>query len=147
MAEKQLSKIVVPLHEGWHGYSAETLWGEKVNADSFRIDSIPFFANNISRGDLVKANIDKDGRLLYQKTISKGENCTYRIFFDENIDLEEKIKYLTLFRNYGDIEYYKQLDLYALSVPKQKVHKLYKNLIQFEKDGKLDFEEGDCLLD
>jgi hypothetical protein len=147
MAEKQINKIVVPLHEEWHGFSSETLWGEKVDADIYRIDSIPFFANGISLDDIVKVKTDKDKRLLYQKTISKGKNCTYRVFFNEDINPQERSKYLNLLHDYGDIEYYEEKDLYALSVLKQKVHELYKILVQFEKDKILDFEEGDCLLD
>jgi len=146
MAEKQLEKIVVPLTEEWHGFSTETLWGEKVDEDIYRVDSIPFFANGISLDDIVKVQVDNNKRLLYQKTISKGENCTYRIFFDENTDLQEREKYLNLFHNYGDTEYYEHLDMYALSVPKQKVHELYKIFTQLEEEKKIDFEEGDCLL-
>ncbi len=90
MAEKQINKIVVPLHKEWHGFSSETLWGEKVDADIYRIDSIPFFANGISFDDIVKVKTDKDKRLLYQKTISKGKNCTYRVFLTKISTLKKE---------------------------------------------------------
>ena len=141
-----MNKIVVPLHEEWHGFSSETLWGEKIDRDTYRIDSIPFFANGISLNDVVKVKNNEEKRLVYQKTISKGNNCTYRVVFDENINLQEKNKYLHLLQNYGDIEVFEEQGLYALNVPKQKVHELYKILSQLERDKILDFEEGDCML-
>lgn len=146
MAEEQMNKIVVPLHEDWHGFSSETLWGEKIDRDIYRIDSIPFFAKGISFDDVVKVKTNKDNRLVYQKTILKGNYCTYRVVFDENINSKEKNKYLNLLQNYGDVEIYEEKDLYALSVPKKKVHELYKILSQLERDKILDFEEGDCKL-
>ena len=147
MVEKQINKIVIPLHKKWHGFSSETLWGEKVDEDIYRIDSIPFFANGLSLNDLVKVKTDKDKRLLYEKTISKGGNCTYRFFFNQDIDSKKRNKYLKLLHNYGDIEYYKGKDLYALNLSKKQVHELYKILSRLEKEKILDFEEGDCLLE
>ncbi|SFV56747.1 hypothetical protein MNB_SV-3-837 [hydrothermal vent metagenome] len=145
MAEKQMNKIVISLHAEWHGFSSEILWGEKMDEDIYRIDSIPFFANDISLDDIVKVRIDKDKRLQYEKTISKGNYCTYRFFFDEDIKSKERKKYLDLLREYGDTEYYEAKNLYALSVSKQKVHELYKILNQLETDEVLNFEEGDCI--
>jgi len=141
-----MEKIIIHLSEDWHNFSSETLWGEKINIDIYKIDSIPFFAHSISLDDIVKVKLDKDKRLLYQKTISKGNHCTYRFLFDDDIESKERSKYLNLLHEYGDTEYYEEKDLYALSVSKQKVHELYKILNKLEKDEILDFEEGDCTL-
>jgi len=141
-----MEKIVIPLSKNWHGFSAETLWGAKIDTNLYKIVSVPFFANNISCGDIVEAHIDKnDKRLKYTKTISKGNNCTYRIVFADSIKPEDREKLIKLLKEYGEIEYYKEADLFAISVHKQKVDKLFKVLMQLEEDGLLDFEEGDCV--
>ncbi|HHD78089.1 MAG TPA: DUF4265 domain-containing protein [Epsilonproteobacteria bacterium] len=142
-----MEKIHVPLNEDWHNFSVETLWGEKINKDVYKIASIPFFAKGISFDDLIKVKLDQDKKLFYDKHISKGDYCTYRFLFDDNDpDATSRRKYLDLLSSYGDMEYYDESDLYALSVPKKKVHELYKILNQLEKDEILDFEEGDCIL-
>ena len=146
MVKEQMTKIAIPLHDEWHGFSYETLWGEKIDNNIYKIDSIPFFANDISINDIIQVKIDKDKRLLYEKIISKGDYCTYRFFFDEDIEHKERSQYLDLLHEYGDTEYYEAKDLYTLSVSKRKVHELYKILNQLEKDEILDFEEGDCIL-
>ena len=141
-----MEKIVIPLSNGWHGFSAETLWGTKIDTNFYKIDSIPFFANNISCGDIVEAHLDKnDKRLKYTRTVSKGSNCTYRIVFADNIKSDDREKYIKLLKEFGEIEYFKEAILFAISVHKQKVDKLFKILMQLEDDGFIDFEEGDCV--
>ena len=52
-----MEKIIIHLSEDWHNFSSETLWGEKINIDIYKIDSIPFFAHSISLDDIVKVII------------------------------------------------------------------------------------------
>src|SRR5258707_804064 len=53
--------------------------------DCFQIESIPFYLKNISRGDIVRANIVEnkeiqDGEIFeFDKVIDRGGHSTYRL--------------------------------------------------------------------
>ena len=55
-------KIKVVYHDQENNLAIESLWATK-EGGSYRIKNIPFFSNNLSFNDLVKAELDGD--LLY----------------------------------------------------------------------------------
>jgi hypothetical protein len=55
----------------------ERLWAEPVG-DAFRISNSPFFAFNVSLGDVVHAKA-VEGDLMFDKVASRGGHSTYRV--------------------------------------------------------------------
>ncbi len=64
------------------GDDTETVWAEPLGGGRYRIDSIPFFAYNVSAGDVVEAS--SDGELLRPTAlVEKGGHRTLRVAFPE----------------------------------------------------------------
>jgi hypothetical protein len=59
----------------------ERLWAHDIGSGMFRLDNSPFYAYSISNNDVVEAESDEDGRLVFRRTIRKGGHKTIRIIF------------------------------------------------------------------
>jgi hypothetical protein len=83
--------------------------------DYFQIESIPFYLKNISRGDIVKANVVEnkelqDGELFeFDSVVDRGGHNTYRLFLrkkrpdDPEFTTNELLKkQLAIEEQYGD---------------------------------------------
>jgi hypothetical protein len=76
--------VKVQFYDADVGY--ENLWAAKLNADQYRLESIPFFIYGIARGDLVTAQPDKDGRLQFIRVVAQSGNRTLRARSDDLIN-------------------------------------------------------------
>src|SRR5581483_3641208 len=63
--------------------SEELLWARRVNDDGFEILSIPFFAKNVSLGDVVAIRPDDAGVPMFDRVLRSGGHSTYRVAVDE----------------------------------------------------------------
>lgn len=68
---------LVPDAKGWPPVEAEKLWAAPLGFESYRIDNIPFFVQNLAQGDIVRA-VPVGGYLLPLSRRSAG-NRTIRI--------------------------------------------------------------------
>ena len=87
--EKWLARICFPLtaEDSQDGVDAENLWSEDRGDGSYVIDNIPFYAYEISNGDLVSAR-DVDGRLFFERVLERGGHSTYRVLVKNQAGFE-----------------------------------------------------------
>lgn len=64
----------------------ENLWAAPVTGSQYRIERIPFFIYGISRGDIVTAAADNEGRLQFGKVAESSGNRTLRARSDGFIE-------------------------------------------------------------
>ena len=137
-------KVFFVQNAGNGQYETESIWCDKVG-DDFVVDNIPFIARNISLGDTVKAEYDKeDGVYYFEDFEAESGNTTLRIRF-EDVGEIENIRQL-LNDNYGcETEVLLQRKLVAVNVPKDIQYRPIKDFLDNgEKEGKWAYEES-CL--
>ena len=62
--------------------NVETLWGERVGTNSYRVDNSPFWAYGVSWKDVIEAHPDPDGMLRMTRVVEKSGHRTVRIMFE-----------------------------------------------------------------
>src|SRR6476620_6158325 len=67
--------------EGPQG-DVETLWANVVGEDLYELDNLPWYAYNVSAGDIVEAHPDANGQLRVARIVRKSGNRTIRILLD-----------------------------------------------------------------
>lgn len=73
-------RIVVELDPAdEQGIDTEMLWTERVSADTFRLNNSPFFAFELSAGDVVRAE-KVEGMWHFREVVEQGGHSTYRIY-------------------------------------------------------------------
>ncbi len=129
----------------WHGHVTERLWAEKVGGNRYRLRNSPFYAKGVSFLDIVFAEPDPDGQLVFIGVSLRSGHSTYRVMlkialgqpaFREHWDpLEE------LGCRYEGVHG----KLLAVDVPPTAdIYRVYKLLESGEEAGTWDFEEGHC---
>ena len=136
--ENNFYKLSVDLKEGWHGFSNETLWGEKIGEGLYRIDNIPFFANGISDGDIVKAEVSEEGLLKIEKVVERSGQVNCRVIFEKETDEIIRKSVLKQLQSFGDYECYADFGLYAFSIPQKHLKPFSTILAELEEI--LDYE-------
>ncbi len=67
---------------------AESVWADKLGADTYRVQNIPFLAYNVSLHDVVWAPIDLgSGMPVFEKVLAKSGNRTFRLYLRWSIGL------------------------------------------------------------
>jgi hypothetical protein len=78
-SEDHFRKVIVGnLREGgssWPPVDEEGLWAINLGGGLYRVDNIPFFAKDLSLGDIVKA-ADSQGRLIISNVLDRGGHST-----------------------------------------------------------------------
>lgn len=121
----------------WYTFKAETIWAEALGDNLYKLKNSPFFADNISYGDIVFAAQPEEGsELLFKSVRERSRNSTYRIMlagdttrqtFDEHIQplLDKNCTY-ALYKDYQ----------FALNVPPEVEFRLVDELLtKGEKEG------------
>jgi len=76
------SKIIFSLERDEHGYppvEAESMWAT-LRDDGYELDNTPFYAKGVALGDVVLAEPDVDGALVYRRVTRRGGHSTYRVY-------------------------------------------------------------------
>ena len=146
MANGHLVKISFELEpDTWHGHARESLWAEKVGGNRYRLKNSPFYARGASFEDIIVAESDRDGQLVFRNISICGGHSTYRIMlqvsvkdpiFQERWSPLEKLG--CSFEGVGG-------KLLAIDVPPAaEIHEVYSLLQAGQEAGVWDFEEGHC---
>jgi hypothetical protein len=61
----------------------EDLWGHPTSEGRLLIESVPFFAKGVARGDQVTAAVSEEGFLAVDKITERGGHSTFRIWVAE----------------------------------------------------------------
>ena len=76
------SKILLYLDRDDQGHppvEVESMWAIPRD-DGYELDNIPFYAKGVALGDVVVAEPDPDGALVYRGVLRRGGHSTYRIY-------------------------------------------------------------------
>jgi hypothetical protein len=136
-------KIVIPLDaDAWHGHATESVWATEVGNGKYRIENVPFYAMELSFGDVVRA-APKDGSLQFDCVASRGGHSTYRVITRDGADDSQVRSALSDLNSNGASYERDTANLLAVDIPKvTDVPRIYRILEDKEKTGVWDFEEG-----
>lgn len=72
--------------DGWPPASVEFLWAFRTVDGYYQIDNIPFFAHDVSLGDVVSATPEEGGIFVFDRVIVPSGNSTIQVLlFDETV--------------------------------------------------------------
>lgn len=86
----------------------ESLWAKKNQDGLYEICCIPYFIYDLALGDIIEADLDERGKLLYKKVFQHSGNKTIWVQFnnakrdDLNRVLEKVIKFDCLYEGYNE---------------------------------------------
>ncbi len=111
---------------------------------TFVVENVPFFAKNLSFGDIVRADTI-DGTLVLTDVVKRGGHSTYRIF-TENGCHDARVEQLLeeLRKAHCDIEPATDRLVAVDVLPEADIYRVYGLLENAEKSGIIDFQEGHC---
>lgn len=142
-----MRKIHIYLGEKeWHGFSVESLWAVEVGKRLYKLANSPFFANNLSFGDVVET-VERDGQLHFSALANAAVRSTYRIIPAKDCSEHLLNEHLGLLNEAGCTYEHGNFgfELFALDVPAEvDVLKIYALLEEAEQLGVWGFEEGNC---
>ncbi|MEH1930300.1 DUF4265 domain-containing protein [Nostoc sp.] len=133
-------KVVLDTEEG-----EEKVWALSLGGSHYRIQSVPFFAYNISLEDIVEAH--RQGRnLRVRKMIGKSGHRTLRVIFEdeEGLDSENAKEFLTVLERLGCVYEGFPPMLLAVDVPSEVD---IEAVIESCEEAKVEWEYGDPQLE
>lgn len=145
VTKEHLVKIFFDLESAWHGHATESLWAEKVGNNRYRLKNSPFYAQDVSFEDIVVAEPNRDGQLVFRDISIRGGHSTYRIMLQVSIkDPMFQARWLPLEKLGCSFEGVEG-KLLAIDVPATaEIQEVY-SLLQAGQDASVwDFEEGHC---
>jgi hypothetical protein len=142
-----MEKIVLSLDpNAWHGHATETVWAEQVGTRRYRLKSVPFYAKDLSYGDVVITSPSEQGERVERVAIRSGHS-TYRLFLAEDVSFESEVfhRYWKPLENLGCTMERATKRLIAVDVPPStSIHAAYQRMEDGERRGIWEFEEGYC---
>jgi len=125
----------------------ENIWVRKLRGPRYENLTVPFFAYNLSLGDIVECRPDEDGiGLFIEKVLKKSGNRTVRVGFvgEGYLDHPEGVKLRKYLRKHGlRYEIFKPA-LLAINVPPDfDYDALAARLNAVPKDAGMEWEDGD----
>lgn len=122
----------------------EAMWAIRT-AEGFKLDNIPFYAREISAGDIISASPDPDGMLRFKTLITPSQHSTVRLWFtkgreDEVPHVRQALRDLGCPSELSDLP-----RLVAVDIPPTISYDIVRNVLNnYESDGLLEYEES-CL--
>ena len=141
-----IAKVVFRLEaDAWHGHAAEGLWADVVSENRYRLRNSPFYARDVSFGDVVFVQLGSDDRLLFAGVSLRGGHSTYRLMLAVDAGSEGFLKRWHPLHAMGCGYEGVSGKLLAVDVPPSaNIHAVYALLEAGESDGVWEFEEGHC---
>src|SRR4029079_14520862 len=65
--------------DGYPPVEVESMWANP-RAGGYELESIPFYAKGVALGDVVSAEVDRAGALVYTKVLERGAHSAYRVY-------------------------------------------------------------------
>ena len=129
------------------GETVESIWVRKIRGRRYEVCTIPYFAYNMSLGDIVQCGPDEDGiGLFVEQVLKKSGNRTVRVGFEvaEGGRHPEAKKFRRFLQRHG-IEYdYDDAGLISINVPSDEVYeKIQKRLKKMPENAQMIWEDGD----
>lgn len=138
-------KILFEYDSGALGSSElESMWAIPT-IDGFKVDNIPFYAREVSVGDIVSASPDPGGMLRFKALITPSLHSTVRLWFANDRESEvprvrQELRDLGCPSELSDLP-----RLVAVDVPPTISYEIVRNFLDnYENVGLLEYEES-CL--
>jgi hypothetical protein len=132
------------LYEGKH---VESLWVRKVRGRQYQLAAIPFYAYNLSLGDILRCAPDDDGiGLFIEEVLKKSGNRTVRAAFwvTEGGNHPEAIKFREFLIQSGLKWDYDCVRLFSVNIPSDEIYqKVEARLKEIPETAQLKWEDGD----
>ena len=125
--------------DGWPPSDVETMWASKTADGLFRLDNIPFYALGVADQDIVTAEEDDEGRLVFCEVVTPSEFSTVRVHVSES---EDKDAVRSEFKAIGCDSEGMQGRLFAMSIPSVSLVAAIEKVHAGEAAGRWDWEEG-----
>jgi len=116
----------------------EQLWSWPTS-EGYRVDNIPFFVKEISRGDIVRAAKAPGGWLRFESMAQASDHSTFRIFLNEETPPE---KVLAELRDLGCEVELTLGNLVAIDVPAEREERVWAHLQSGLSIGHWDLQVG-----
>ncbi len=145
MSASNLVKIKVPLDgRNLADAHAEWIWGQPLGGETYLIDNVPVYAKGLSCEDVVRAQME-DGALTLKGLVRHGGHSTYRVYASAGrtepsvVSLLDKLKKLNC-----NIEPATDKLVAVDVLPNADIYAVYEALLESERSGIIDFDEGHC---
>lgn len=131
----------------WHGHSSESLWARSLGKGQYQLLNVPFFAKNVSLGDVISAPKDRKGTPRFSRVVSREGHSTCRVVTAKNPDKDkvlrthlDKLETLGCKFEKGQIQ---DLTVFAVDVPPSSdIGDVYRTLEVGRKRKAWDWELG-----
>jgi Domain of unknown function (DUF4265) len=136
-------KVFFRLHQDEDGYppiSVESLWAQPgANPGECRIDNIPFFARDVTIGDVVTVR-EEEGCNWFESLARPSRNSLIRVIFFDPARVEKVTA--SLIARGCSTEYLRDYDLLAVSIPESvSLVDIQAYLRSEASAGTIDYEE------
>jgi hypothetical protein len=125
----------------------ESLWVRKLRGRQFRLAAIPFYAYNMSLGDIVRCVPDDEGLGLFiEEVVKKSGNRTVRVAFwaEKAGNHPEAIKFRDFLKENGLRWDYNGVRLFAINVSSEDVYQtILTRLKEIPEGAQMKWEDGD----
>lgn len=132
-----LIKIRIPLATSdWHDFASETLWAAPIGNSQYVLHNAPFFADDLSYGDTIYAEVEDDDFPVFKFVTVRGGNSTYRIVLDAQSTKEDFEKYIKPINELKCSTEGMHERQFALDVPAEtNIYEVFDLLTKGEEDG------------
>lgn len=125
----------------------ESLYVRKKRGMTYEILSIPFFAYNVSRNDIVECSTDEDGEGLFvDHVVAKSGNRTVRVGFkcDEKLQHPGAVQFVNFLKEqHFDFETFPPRLLGVNLSSTEQYDRLVSRLSEVPPESKMIWEDGD----
>ena len=144
-SNKEHRKVLVYTNpeDGYPPEEWESIWTEVMSNGRLRVDNIPFYAKDLSLGDIIETK-EKDGAFYLDNTVELSSNSTVRIIIFK-LEMEDRIR-KELIRSGCSIEGVGIDGLIAVNIPLAATPGVMDYLSREAEAESIDFEEGSLRL-
>lgn len=145
MRKQQHKKVIFELEPDWHGFETESVWIKERSARSYQIENTPFFIFGVSYKDIVEAEENDYGSLIFKKVLKISGHSTYRAIITPEMGESWRDQWAKLFDLGCTYEegMVGEVKVLAIDVPPETdIYTVYSLLEEGEAAGCWAFEEG-----
>lgn len=150
MTEQSATPIVAEPVEVWFrlvksadGYPKSQDWEElwsRPYGDVFVLESIPFFENRVSRGDVIKVSRHEEGFLQFDSVVSRSGHSTFRVLI--NPEQTKAAQVMAELKELGADSELTLEDLIAVDVPDPVFQIVEDFLVRGKQAGRWGLQDG-----
>ncbi|MDB5070059.1 MAG: hypothetical protein JWM87_1170 [Candidatus Eremiobacteraeota bacterium] len=132
--------------DDWPPVHQEALWALNLGDGRYKVDNVPFFAKNLSFGDIVQTESTEDELPNVSSVLERSGHSTYRVIVSPDLDATKHEEYHELLKTLKHLRVIIEAGserFFAIDVPPGvPVQAVYDVLELGVEYGIWDFEEG-----